>query len=395
MKVPATLCVMCKGAKKLCGLSSCPILKKIDAQRYLKTKITKDIFGPSQDVFVGSYGYPHVSFGPLVGIEGKSLSPAQLYGKSYDDIIASRAQLLRGKRFVTVGERMKKDVQEVAMSIRPIDVEANLSKNPVFDMKFSTMVQPMGPSAPMKKFMQAENPRIPKRVDSIADDNIRAADGISELCHHGFDNYYITNIFSAGVLGKKEKKKIVPTRWSITAISDIIAKQMMEKIRDYPELNELSLYTNSFLDNFYYVILIPGKWEFENFESWSPNSIWAKGAASYVTTEEYEPFQGRTTYAESQVGGYYSSRHAVVEFLHRIKRQARVVVLREIKGGYIMPVGSWQILETIRKAFYNKPTTFDSTFELSNYLAGKLEVPFYKYRNKSQILQQSRLTEFL
>jgi len=394
MKVPATLCVTCKGTKKLCGLNSCPILRKINAQMYLKKKITKDVFGPSQDVFIGSYGYPHLSFGPLVGVQEKPVSPAELYGKSYDEIISSRAQLLRGKKFVTVGERMRRDVQEVAMSIKPIDVEVNLSKDPVFDMKFSTLVQPMGPSAPMKRFLQADNPKIPKKVDSVSEGDTKASDAISELSRHGFDSYYITNIFSAGVLGQEEKKKIVPTKWSITAIDDIRGKQLMDRIRYYPEINEIMLYSNEFLDNHFEVLLIPGKWEFENFESWSPNSVWAKGAKETVTTEEYESFWGRTTYAESQVGGYYASRIGVVEHLNSIRRQARVVVFREIGEGYIMPVGVFAVRETARNAFRNKPMKFQTLSEALSHLSKKLKVPIKNYLSKSGVLQQTRLNDF-
>ena len=394
MKVPATLCVTCKGTKKLCGLNSCPILRKIDAQMYLKKKVTKDVFGPSQDVFVGSYGYPHLSFGPMVGVQEKPVSPAELYGKEYDEIIASRAQLLRGKKFVTVGERMRRDVQEVAMSVKPVDVEVNLSKDPVFDMKFSTLVQPMGPSAPMKRFLQADNPKIPKKVDSVSEGDTKASDAISELSRHGFDSYYITNIFSAGVLGQEQKKKIVPTRWSITAIDDIRGKQLMDRVRYYPEISEIMVYSNEFLDNHFEILLIPGKWEFENFESWSPNSVWAKGAKETVTTEEYEPFWGRTTYAESQVGGYYASRMGVIEHLNSIRRQARAVVFREIGEGYIMPVGVWEVRENVRHAFKNKPRKFATLDGALWEISKRLKVSLGRYKRMSNVIAQRRLTEF-
>lgn len=393
MRTP-DLCVSCKGTKKLCGLSSCPLLNKVRTQYNLKREIKEEVFGPSNEVFVGSYGYPNVSVGPMVSTFGSGLSPKELYGMDYDKIVQERVKLIRGKRIVSVGKRIEENMQEVALSTRSVDVEMKFTKKPYFDVRFSSIVEPMGASAPIKNYLIAENPKIPKKVDSVLGEDMLAVNMIDELYSHGFDNYYLTKMMSVGSLGKKENKRIVPTRFSITALHDIIAKQLMDKIRGYPEINEIQLYENSFLSNFYYIILMPGKWEFENFESWTPKTLWAQGAKETITSEEYEPFGGRTKYADKQVGGYYSSRFSVVEFLNKIRKQARVVVIREIKEGYIVPVGCWQIKEGIEHAFLKNPIKFQTIDEVSEYLASKLEVSFPKYRSMSKILCQSRLDQF-
>jgi hypothetical protein len=36
---------------------------------------------------------------------------------------------------------------------------------------------------------------------------------------------------SIGVLGLKKDKKLVPTRWAITATDDILAKKLLEKVK--------------------------------------------------------------------------------------------------------------------------------------------------------------------
>ena len=48
-----------------------------------------------------------------------------------------------------------------------------------------------------------------------------------------FDEYTLSKILSVGVLGLKKDKKLVPTRWSITATDDILAKNLLRKIRDF------------------------------------------------------------------------------------------------------------------------------------------------------------------
>ncbi len=359
-------------------------------RQFLEFKPTTDIFGPSGEIFVGRYGYPNVAAGPLVSINNTTIaSPRELFGKDYADVLASQTSFIRGKKEVNISTRIQQDMNEVAMSMRPIDVEMKLAKAPSFDPHLDNIHSPVGTGIPIKEFRQAENPRIPKRVDSLANDDVTAMTAIAELSEHEFDNYYITNIFSIGTLGRIEAKRLVPTRWSITAVDDIIAKQRMERIREYPELNEVLLYHSSFLDNHFHVLLMPGKWEFENFESWPQNGLWAG------TTEEYEGYYGRTTYADKQVGGYYASRFGVTEHLDNIRRQAKVVVFREIGEGYNAPVGVFQVRENVRHAFTDsKPLRFDSVADALNFLRAKLNVSMKKYLSMSQMLCQRRLIEF-
>ncbi len=394
MKPPADLCVMCKGTKKLCGQSFCPILKKMDSQLGFRKKMSADAFGPSQEVFVSSFGYPSVSFGPLAAVDRKPVPIQEMYGSSYDDIIDLRVSMVRGNRYATTTKRMESDIQEIALSSRPTDIEMHFSKTPQVKVSFSALVQPMGPSAPLTVFRQAENPKIPKRVDTVMEENLLASDAISELVTHGFDNYYITNIFATGALGQSQNRKLVPTRWSITALDDIVGKQRMEDIRRVPQVNDILVYSHTDYDNHYEILIMPGNWEFENFEAWSPKSVWARGAKHAVVTEEYEPFGGRTKYAEKQVGGYYASRFAVIEHLHSMRRQARVVVFREIGDGYMVPLGVFQVREGVRTALKKSPVKFQSLPEAFDYIRKRLNVSFPKYVRQSNVLAQSRLDAF-
>ncbi len=394
MKPSASLCVQCKGTKKLCGMDFCPILKRIDAQVGFKTKVSQDVFGPSQELFVGSYGYPTVSFGPLATIDREPVSVKNLYGRPYEEIIDIRTSMVRGNKFSSVTNRMNLEMQEVALSTKVIDVEMKLSKKPAGNTSFSTLVQPMGPSAPLLQFKQADNPKIPKRVDTVISEGLLATDALAELSGHGFDNYYLTNIFSTGAFGKIENRRMVPTRWSITAMDDILGKQMMERVRDYPPTNNIVVYSNEYLYNHFEVLLIPGSWEFENFEAWSPNSVWAGGAAEAVVTEEYEPFWGRTKYADKQVGGYYASRFSVLKHLDSIRRQARVVVFREIGSEYMVPVGVFAVRETVKKSFDNIGFKFQKLNDALEYISTKLKVPITRYLLQSQVLKQTRLLDF-
>ena len=56
---------------------------------------------------------------------------------------------------------------------------------------------------------------------------------MSELQNKGIDEYHMTKLLSAGTLGQGDKRKIVPTKWSITAVDDTYGKKIREEIQHY------------------------------------------------------------------------------------------------------------------------------------------------------------------
>jgi hypothetical protein len=74
-------------------------------------------------------------------------------------------------------------------------------------------------------------------------------------------------------------------------------------------------------------------------------------------------------------------------------RQARSMVIREIYEGYDIPVGVWEVRENVRNAFRNPPKKFASLEELCKSL--KTKVGPQIYRQKSNLLHQNRITDFL
>jgi hypothetical protein len=80
---------------------------------------------------------------------------------------------------------------------------------------------------------------------------------------------------------------------------------------------------------------------------------------------DYEEYFGRTRYAK--VGGcYYSTRLAVAEALERERRQAAAIVLRETYPGFIMPLGVWNVRESIRELMkqpFERHETFRSALD--------------------------------
>jgi len=395
---PGNLCITCKGSRGLCGWKKCPLLAKIEIVP--KINIGKDFFGPSTSVFVGRIGYPNVFVGPVAPLTLQNLyeidSPSQWFGREYSDIISFRSLMLRSKSKQNIfsKERIVENVQEIALSVKPIDIEMEFSKKPTYRVNFSDIIQPMGPSVILKNLRIAENPKIPEKIDKIIADELRAFESGFMLYRTGLDIYKISTIFSTGILGMHESKKIVPTRYSITAIDDIIFKNLVKEIREFPQLNEYRVYSSKYLDNHFEILLIPGNWEYENFEAWSPGSFWASYIKEAEIVEEYEPFEGRTAYAEKEGGGYYAARIGVAEGLYELRKQARVIVFREIYEGYMIPLGVWVVRETVRNAFKNPCRRFSTLDDALNHISSRLRLPLDRYKKISKILQQKRLDTF-
>ena len=392
---PENYCYVCKGTKNMCGLGYCPVLKRLGAQQGAIKEMGRNVFGEGKEVFVGSYGYPDISWGPVLP-RGTYLGEREIYERGYVDIIEYRSNVVRGKRFggVMPGKRLVKETQEAAMSLKPVDLEMEFTKKPVFDMSFSSVSQPIGGAAPLRKVQVCNNPKVPKLVDELCEEGVKARSAVEELYSSGLDNYYISNVLSAGVLGSSGKRRMVPTRWGITATDDMVGKFLMGKVRGHGEIGEHYLLSHESLSNHFEILVMPGRWEFENFEAWAPKTVWTMEGSGFRVSAEYEPFWGRGTYAEKQAGAYYSVRLGVLEFLHRIRKQGRVVAIREIYEGYQVPVGVFQVRENVRDATLSI-RKFSDMKEALGEMGKGLRNSVWEYVRRSRVIGQRRLMEFL
>jgi len=411
-------------ANKLCdscrksGRVFCPHNAALEIRARMQGQLKQEMFGPTPPhVFVGHNFYPNVYWGPLVSSQPVVDDPSAMYGMDLERIIESRAAMVRGMKRsgVRQGGRLLEEAQQAVMSIKPVDAEAKFSKTPVFSLQLDDIAHPVGASAPIEKFKVADNPVVPKRVDELHEEGVKANEALRELLLSGFDVHYLSKLLTAGILGKEENRRLVPTKWAITATDDIAGKRFMESVRDCRELEEARVYSNTYLDNHFEILLLPGNWEYEQFEtavtreleelhkkrvgrsmlrySSSPWAEWKYDGRINIS-EEHEQFSGRSDYAESQGGGYYAARFAVAEALFHMKRQARAIVFREIGSSYDIPVGVWEVRENVRHAFLNPPEKFETKDAALAHLSEKLAVPMKEYMKRSKVLLQRRLNEF-
>ncbi|MDH5460649.1 MAG: Nre family DNA repair protein [Candidatus Bathyarchaeota archaeon] len=403
-----SLCVACKGGKFLCGKTRCPLVVRL--KYYFKTVPLirgKDIDGASPpSVFVGRIGYPYVYAGPLVPPVHEDTSlydlPELWFGKSIDEIVGFRSMLVRGKHRVHVKKfeksgRIMERTRELALSESAVDVELTLKKRPRRSFVLDDAVQPFGPSAIMRD-LDVVSSRWNHQIEkAYGDTDLKAAGAVTTLYNKGVLVSKIQRAFSVGAFGLKDNRRLVPTRWCITAVDSTISKDQINQIKLYPEINEYRVYESQYLDNRFEVLMIPSAWSYEAMEAWYPGTVWNPSGGHTVMFSDWEGYEGRTKYAK--IGGcYYAARLAVGELLTKERRQASVVVLREAHPGYIMPVGVWQVRENVRNAMKQKPLKYDTLEEALARIASRFEIPMECWIQHSNLLQdalfQKRITDY-
>jgi len=368
---------------------------------------SEDIAGFSPpSVFIGRIGYPNVYAGPLVPPVDEDTSlydmPEQWFGRTMDEIVGFRSLLVRGKYRVHVQKfnragKIIDQTRELALAENSVDMELNLTKKPRGSIFMDDEVQPFGPSAPIRD-LHLGNARFEHRVEkAYRDTDLKAVPAVRELYSKGVLVTKIQRAFSVGAFGLEKNRKLVPTRWSITAVDDIIGKDLVSEVKTFPEINEFRVYESVYLDNVFEILMIPAQWSYESMEAWYPGTVWNPNGTGISIFSDWEGNSGRTTYA--QIGGcYYSARLAVCELLVKERRQATVVVLREARPGYIMPVGVWQVRENVRNAMRQTPFLFKTLDDSLKFIASRFEIPIRRWVQQSEILKnalfQKRITDF-
>lgn len=361
--VISDLCIRCKG-KGLCG-KRCVILDKfIDSA----PKPTTHFHGKSApEIFVGRIGYPNIHSGILAPSENDNISnfpSAEEWSKnnfSIENILRLRAQLIygRGVSHIKTPSSLKKVTQELALSSKPVSTEVFLKKKPSYNFTTSAVFSPMTNPAPIDRALLEENPFVNKKVDYLtSDSDVKAVDALKELYKEKIKVDHLQKLLSVGLLGKKARRRMVPTRWSITATDDVISKKLLEQIKYFPETEGIFILSGKFVGNEMQILILPGNFSFEVMEFWMEGNFYSQDKTRL--SQDYEDFNGRKEYASNVTGGYYASRLAVCEYLMKIKKQGKILVVRKITPAYYAPLGVGIVRECARKSTEDKKTNFEN-----------------------------------
>lgn len=388
-----SLCIKCKG-KGLCG-KPCKILSKfIDSS----PKIKKHFSGSSPpEIFVGRAGYPNV-FSGIISPNEKG--ETQVYSMpeewvsgdlTIEQILSYRGKMIYARQNplnIKSPSSMQTKMQEIALSSKPLSIEFFLKKPPTFDFTPSKVFSIMTNSAPIEKINIEENVKVERKVDSlVSDSDVTAQKALIELYNSNVPNTHLSKLLSSGLLGVKPQRKLVPTRWAITAVDDMLSKNLVQQIKYYPEILEFQLFHDEYNGNHYEILFLPGNFAFEVIEAEVPGNVW-NPTQNLEFSQDYESFFIRKEYASNVTGAYYANRLAVCEYLNRIKKQSAVLILREIKEEYYAPLGVGILRELVRRALkkdFEKPSDLNQAFLL---MQSRMKIPPEKFKEISKLLKE-------
>jgi len=246
------------------------------------------------------------------------------------------------------------------MSSNPTDSDLIFQKSVSSNILLDGESAPFGPVGEIKSAKFSASTSVKSIEKIFYDKDLKAQDAVLNLYNSGIEISKIQKCFSIGMLG--QQRKLVPTKWSITATDDIISKSLVTEILNYSLIDSCKVFSYEHLGNIFSVVLFPHRWIYEMIEAWYSNGILGFGS-------DFENARG-IDHPPLIAGAYFAAKLAVLEYLSKKKIQAGVIILREIRPEYTIPVGVWQVREGIREAMKQVPVISEN-FEHALLLASK------------------------
>jgi len=351
-------------------------------------EVSREMEGSSPpSVFIGSYAYPRVYAGPVITSRHgdtrimdspESWIPSRI---SQEEIIRYRLSLVRGKQRVAaddIGNSFVEKLQEIALSSSSVESEVTFETLPS-GMMFSDESTPHGPSAPMEQFEIEKGRWLPDLEKVYYDTDLGASGAVIDLHARNVPFSTIQKAFSVGTMGAERKRKLVPTRWSITACDTILGDHLLSRVRRNSLIDCYRVYEFDSLNNHYTVLLMPTPWQYE----WIEAFLQVLGREEMVFAD-HEGFRRKQGY--SSVGGcFYSCRMAVLDALAKEGKQAGAIILREARRGYI-PLGVFNVRENVKHAMESLPREFNGLTDALNYLTSGFSLPPERFYEESTLL---------
>jgi DNA repair protein NreA len=365
-------------------------LKQLTSQlRFRSADVGTELDGSTPpSVFIGAWNYPKVLAGPMFaprrGDTSLFDSPERWIpeGVRQPDIVDFRVSLVRGKQAVKVtdvGGRLADKLRDISLSKGPLDSEARFAHAPR-GLSISDEHTPHGPSAILDGY-EVGNCGWDRDLEKAYNDtDLKAREAVDELYCAGTPFSRIQKAFSTGSFGLERNRRLVPTRWSITACDTSLANSLLGEVRHYEVIDCYRVHEFASLNNRYAVILMPTAWQYE----WIEAFLHIIGREELVFSD-CETNLGKRGY--SRVGGcYYSCKFAVLEALAAQKRQAGAIILREAHEGYI-PLGVFNVRENVRSALAQPATEHASLAGALAQAQAGLGLPVSRFMAESTLLR--------
>ena len=327
---------------------------------------------------------------PIHGDTSLLDSPEQWKGKSLEDIVNFRLNLVRGIQKIGIEEtdgRYIESLQELTMSSKPIDSDLIFQKPTLSHVSLDGESAPFGPIGEIKTSKFSGSSSVKSLEKTYYDHDLKAQDAVLNLYNSGIEISKIQKCFSIGMLG--HKRKLVPTRWSITATDDIICKSLTDDVLDYSLIDSHRIFSYEHLGNIFTIVLFPHRWVYEMIEAWYSDGVVGFGS-------DCEDARG-IDHPPSIAGAYFAAKLGVLEYLKENGIQAGVAILREIRPEYAIPVGVWQVREGVREAMNQTPVIADDFEHALSLASNKTSISkseWLSHGNIVELIRQKTISDF-
>ncbi len=359
MRIPTAYpCVECKGRKchVYYGTAGCPWRARIRASilaKQAETRLKEEYEAYTTQPFIGKYGYPTVRLSliqPVTAATPEEASakdhPRMLAQQSLQEILRERLSALQPSwkrvRVTNTVSRAVTTLQAFALAKRPVLTAVTLREKPRISLTPLSSSPPIGMHAEAKRVEEAEHAQPLKPLEKIATDPYTPTrEAVLRLQKQGVDAYRLTGVLSTGLLGTASRQRLVPTRWSITAIDDMLGRNAYETLIEQGEPGFLYA-EGGFLGNEFIILIFKHEaYAYELIEYYTQSTR---------IMQDSEFFKPRNAYADETAGGYYAARLSILEGLAMHRLRGLILAIRLITPAYAFPLGVWVVREAARRA---------------------------------------------
>ncbi len=344
---------------------------------------SKSLQGFSSGVIVCEKNYPNLNLIPLNNYKEEShfSKEKEIVKKDYSEIFKIKSRNIAGKFNLNIKNKNKNldNIRDIIASKKKVEYESIFKKEiKINNIVTNNLIGIVGSKNELKEIKKGNVPRS-KIVDKYMNDDIKSEDAVYSLYCKKVNENQIISLFTLGSFGYSFNKKLVPSRWGTTAYDSIISERLYDEIKHNKIINKNLYFFKEDKGNRFHIFMFSHKHTFESIEIiYNKNDI--KIIQDYIIdNKRIDP---------NTAGGFYATRLAVLEFLNRIKRQASIVVIREIKD-YEIPLGVIFVRETVRDAL-KKVYSFNKIDDLKPILQSKV----FSVLKKSKTINKKTLLDF-
>ena len=361
-------------------------------------KPTKEISGFAAFSIVGSKNYPNLKVHSISNedVIGEYKKTSEIVKKNYDEIFKTKAKNIFGS---TQEFHIKKQNEKLREDL----VDIYKAKNsPKFSSKFENYLHfnkiiinktagIIGSKNELKSIDATSNIQTSKQIEDFSKKDTKSREAIISLYKKGISEHQIINLLSLGNFGINFNKKLVPTKWAISAYDQTIEKHLYKDIINYKELSKFEVYTYKDKGNEFVLILHPSYFLGEVIESFVNNG-------KYIIEHDYISQNNTIKNQTPQTaGGFWATKIGIHEHLTKRKRQAAYTSIRIIDG-YEVPLGVVFVRECVRESFSNLIFRSCDEDEVNKFLKSNFPNHYILYKEKSQvpkeIKKQTKLDNF-